>query len=106
MPVSPRVRGGHERRQGLVAVGCDVHQGGPEFLLQRDAGAVAREREAALDQAAQPPPPGSVAPGTVFAASTTQRSRFSGRTKPRRSAACFKVMFSARASLPILTALS
>jgi hypothetical protein len=100
------IRGGDQRRQGLAAPGRDMRQCRPELLLQRNAGAVAGEREAAFDQATQPPPPGSVAPGTVIAAGTTQRSKSSGRTKPSFSAACFKVMFSARASLPIFTALS
>src|SRR5262249_4785298 len=101
-----RIGSGHERSQRLLSAGGDVHQRCPELFLQRDAGAVASEREAALDQSTQPPPPGSEALGTVIAGGTTQRSTSSGRTKPRCSAARFGVSSSARASLPIITSLS
>ena len=98
-PAAPRPAAGPSRarrrppppaRSGSVTLGGDMHKRRPELLLQCDAGAVAGERETALDQATQPPPPGSVAPGTVIAAGTTQRSKSSGRTKPSCSAACFK----------------
>ena len=57
-----------------------MHQSRPEFLFQGHAGAMAREGEAAFDQATQPPPPGSVTPGSVIAAGTPRRSKSSGRT--------------------------
>ena len=83
-PEAGRHRGGicrrHQRGQGLLAAGRDMRERRPEILLQRDAGAVAGKGEAALDQAAQPPPPGSVALGSVIAAGTIQRSKSSGRT--------------------------
>jgi hypothetical protein len=75
-----RVGRSDQSGQGLIAFGGDMHECRPELLLQCDAGAVAGERETALDQATQPPPPGSVEPGMVIVASTTQRSKSSGRT--------------------------
>jgi hypothetical protein len=102
----PRIRRRHQRRQRLAARRRDAGKRSPERLLQRDAGPVARQGEAALYQPTQPPPPSSVAPGVVIAAGTTQRSKSSGRTKPSFAAASFSVMFSASAVLPIFTALS
>jgi hypothetical protein len=58
----------------------------PEFFLQRDAGAMAGKREAALDQSAQPPPP--------------------GRASQRWPAACLDAALSATANFPIPTASS
>jgi hypothetical protein len=81
-----------------------MDQRSPELLLQRNAGAMTGEREASLDQATQPPPPDSVAPGIIVADGATQRSKSSGRTKPGRAAASFKVMSAASKSLPIVTA--
>jgi hypothetical protein len=99
------IGGSDQRRQRLAALGRNMRQCRPEFVLQRDTGAMAGEGEAALDQSTQPPPPGRVAPDTVIAADTARQSKFSGRTLPGFTAACCKVTFSARASLPMFTAL-
>lgn len=83
----------------------DPGEGGPELGLERDAGAVAGQSEAALDQAGRHHSAARAAE-PIMSSGRTQRSNSSALTWPSRTAASFSVMFSESASLPIATALS
>ena len=102
-----RVHLGDQRGEAARRCAASAGQRRPELLLQRDAGAMAGQREAAFDQPAQSPSP------------RQRRARHGHRRRqhpaievlrPDRSrassAAARKVMSSASARLPIATALS
>jgi hypothetical protein len=78
-----RVGGSDQGSQRLLTICRNLGEGRPEFFLQRDTGAMAGEREAALDEPAQPPPP--------------------GRASQRWSAARIDAAISLTGNFPILT---